>query len=218
MKKFFEDLFVCILCLKKFFEDLFVCILCLLFLILFYFILTTSLNFFQNVCGNVISYIKLRHCYLTGYCVPKEFMGKTYPAKTTKEIDTKITSKFYDTVAILNIKSKVIHYDLECKYAKLCTKNCIYIPSKVATKLDIAKDAYGCRYEENIRKLCSNICSKAPDRMTDSCVYSCIDSKYKDEYFNLHKFIESEKAWEEEQEELHSNEYEYEDRFGIVHG
>ena len=143
-----------------------------------------------NAVPKAYKWCRWQMCYLTKHCVAKEFLGKKYPAKTTADFDYKIADLFNEPVIVFNVKSKIIHNDNNCKAAKLCIENCIYLPKKIAD--DLLKDnlAESCKYEFYTQKNCERKCNGLSEKLEDYCIGDCIDKTYEDKPFNRQKFIE----------------------------
>ena len=143
-----------------------------------------------NCISGFYKWCRWQMCYFTKHCVAKEFLGKKYPAKTTSEFDYKIANLFDEPVVIFNVKSDIIHRDNDCKAAKLCTENCIYLPESIANSLLKDNLAEDCKYEFYTRKNCERKCTDLSDKLENYCISDCIDKEYEDIPFDRQKFIE----------------------------
>ena len=143
-----------------------------------------------HVGHNIHTWCKWKWCYTSGTCKPVEFINEIYPAKTTREVDNKITSLFDEPFVIFNVNSKIIHNDVNCKYAKECTKSCVYISQSTANKLLESGIAHNCMYEFYTKKHCEDKCKSVSEKLEDYCIDNCIDKSYNDEPFSVFGFLQ----------------------------
>ena len=88
------------------------------------------------------------------------------------------------------MQSKIVHWDKNCKAAKLCTDNCIYMPEKVAEMLVKDKVARPCNYERYTIENCERTCGDISSELEYYCVEECVYDTYNDEQFDKDRFLE----------------------------
>ena len=154
-----------------------------------FFLFPIFLIFIFDGISSAYRWSSLQLCYLTKRCVAVEFLGKKYPAKTTPEFDDKISGLLNGAV-VFNVESKIIHWDEDCKFARLCTENCIYLPYNIAHLLKENKIAKDCKYEYYTHKNCQSTCGDISSPLGNVCVDVCVYDTYNDEQFDKDRFLE----------------------------